>query len=517
MQESVQQPVVIVGAGVAGSMLALELARHGIDFHWVDRLAGPSPFSKAITVHARSLEIFNQISPALLARFMAGGIECPGYVMHFVDDHGTRREVRPGLDFRPLPSRFPYLLLHGQHHTEAALRAHLAENFGRTPQWGTACVDLHTADDGVEVSLTTSDGQHLRVDCRYLVACDGAGSRVRELAGFTQASDDVYADVVLQNLDVQLTGFPDDPDWVHYCMGPGHFLMVARLPGDMFRLLLSQPAAVADAEATALEVFSEILARHYDGVGFGATVWHSRWQSRARLADQYRRGNVFLAGDAAHVHSTGGGQGLNCCLQDSYNLGWKLALVAQGLADPKLLDTYEAERQPIGRQVIAAATSIHDLFMAGRASSPATMLKMQQQGELVSLINQVSGLAYHYRTDANAAAGGLAAGDRMPDVLLPAPYGDWLSSFLRHGGFTLLVVGEASMTMPSMNEIQAISADSRLPITHLRVVGGRLAEGGNNQLPWLYLVRPDGYLAISCHWSDRAQCRDHLKSLAAPS
>src|SRR5690606_15381253 len=119
-----------------------------------------------------------------------------------------------------------------------------------------------------------------------------------------------------------------------------------KLPRGFFRLLMSQPADKADAEATPQQVFSDILAQHFDGLRFRTTHWHSRWQSHVRLAQHYRKGNVFLAGDAAHVHSTAGGQGMSCCMQDAYNLAWKLAFVLQGKAAPALLDTYESERKP---------------------------------------------------------------------------------------------------------------------------------------------------------------------------
>ena len=155
--------------------------------------------------------------------------------------------------------------------------------------------------------------------------------------GLAQEGSD-YAGTVLQNLDVELLDFPDDPQWMHYCMGPGHFVMVAKLPGKFFRLLMSQPAEKADASETPHPVFGGILAQHFDGIRLGETLWHSRWGSVNRLAHTYRSGPVFLAGDAAHVHSTAGGQGMNCCMQDAWNLGWKLAFVLEGLAPESLLD-----------------------------------------------------------------------------------------------------------------------------------------------------------------------------------
>mgnify|MGYP003350309781 CR=1 FL=1 len=127
-------PVLIIGSGAAGSMLALELARHGVEFRCVDRLPAPSHFSRAVTVHARTLELLERIDERLLQRFLQAGVHSPGYVMHYVDAAGKRSEVRPGLDFRELPPKYPFLLLHGQDQTEGHLRAHLHEAYGLSPE-----------------------------------------------------------------------------------------------------------------------------------------------------------------------------------------------------------------------------------------------------------------------------------------------------------------------------------------------------------------------------------------------
>ncbi len=242
-------PVLIVGAGAAGSMLALELSRHGIDYRVVDRLPQASSHSRAVTVHARTLEILERIDPQLVQRYLDLGIHCPGYVMHFVAPDGRRREVRPGLDFTRLQSRYPFLLLNAQNDTEALLQHYLQEKFARAPEWGVSCGKLQLHDDSVTAELLHADGRSETARFRYVVACDGAGSRIRQQLGLLQDGSD-YAGTVLQNLDVEIDGFPDDAQMAHYCMGSGHFVMVVKLPRGFFRLLMSQPADKADAEAT---------------------------------------------------------------------------------------------------------------------------------------------------------------------------------------------------------------------------------------------------------------------------
>lgn len=510
-QQSSQTDVLVVGAGAAGTQMALELARYGVDFRVVDRLPQASTRSRAITVHARTLELLERIDPDLAARFLQTGIKCPGYVLHYVDADDKRHSIRPGLDFRRLDSRYPFLLLNGQSVTEGLIRDHLQSRLGCQPEWGLACTRVIPGKGHVTAHLEHEDQTSETVQCRYLVACDGASSGIREQLGLAREGSD-YSGIVLQNLDVELLDFPDSREWVHYCMGPGHFLMVAQLPNGISRLLMSQPAEHADPEATPHAVFADILARHFDGVRFGRTDWHSRWQSQALLANRYRAGNVFLAGDAAHVHSTGGGQGMNCCMQDAHNLGWKLAMVLDGSCLSNLLDSYEAERQPIGAQVIAAASSIHDLFMAGRGHAPEQVVALQETGELADLVGRVSGLAYHYRQ--GDAADGLVAGDRAPNARLAV--GGRLFDPVRHSGFILLAA-----LLNGADPAPAQRLLARYESRHPNLLKGLLvqpapapyrAESGN---PALYLVRPDGYLATMSHLGDTASLDGYLAEVVA--
>jgi 2-polyprenyl-6-methoxyphenol hydroxylase-like FAD-dependent oxidoreductase len=504
MVTGTETPVLVVGAGAAGTMLALSLARHGVDARVVDRLPAPSPYSRAVTVHARMLEIFEQIDAGLAATFCARGAQSPGYVMHYVSGDGQRHAVRPGLDYTALPSRYQFLLVNSQNNTETYLRDYLRDRYGRSPEWGVTCTSVQLEGDRALAVLQHADGRQESVRCRYVVACDGPNSRVRKQLGLAQEGSD-YAGTVLQNLDIELLDFPDDPAWMHYCMGPGHFVMVAKLPGKYTRLLMSQPADKADASETPQHVFGGILAQHFDGIRFGETQWHSRWGSVNRLAHTYRSGPVFLAGDAAHVHSTAGGQGMNCCMQDAWNLGWKLAFVLGGLAADSLLDSYERERQPIGKQVIGAASAIHELFMAGRNSGPEALTKLRDSGFLRELVGKVSGLSYHYRPEGADADDPLPqAGDRMPNVQLARGDADWLSDLLRHTCFTLLAALPGAKPAPELGALlervgarypRSLKAHA-LPNAPAEILAGDAAQ--------LYLVRPDGYVAVRAAAGDAA-------------
>ena len=253
-------------------------------------------------------------------------------MLHFVDGAGRRSEVRPGIDFTTVDSRYNFLLVHRQSESEQYLREYTGAHYGVAPDWNTTCVDVQADDSGVTATLE-SGGVQEQVRCQYLVGCDGPNSRVRRAVGLEQDESD-YKGTQLQNLDAFLNDFPDADDYVHYCAGTDHFVMIVKLPGGFYRMLLSDRGEAAGPNVTPEQGFMRLVNKHFDGVTLGDIVWHSKWQSFVRLAHTYRKGRVFLAGDSAHIHSTTGGQGLNCCMQDAYNLGWKLAFVVQETGAP---------------------------------------------------------------------------------------------------------------------------------------------------------------------------------------
>ena len=247
-----QVPVVVVGAGAAGTMMTLELARRGVHVRTIDRLPRPAETSKAITVHARMLEIFERIDKRLVDRFLERGIHNKGYVLHFVDAAGQRSEVRPGIDFTKVDSRYSFLLVHRQSETEQYLREYTSAHYGVSPDWNTALVDVQQDEDGVIATLE-SGGVEEQVHCRYLVACDGPNSRVRRAVGLEQEGSE-YAGTMLQNLDAFLNDFPDHDEYVHYCAGTDHFIMVVKLPGGFYRMLLSDRGEAAAPNVTVVSV-----------------------------------------------------------------------------------------------------------------------------------------------------------------------------------------------------------------------------------------------------------------------
>jgi NADPH-dependent dioxygenase len=507
-------PVLIVGGGAVGCVLSMELARRGIEYRCIDRMPGPGRESRAIAMHARTIELFDLVDKDLSRRVLERDLWCKGYVMHFVRD-GQRSEVRPGLDYTSVDSRYNCILAHNQSETETFVRDYTLSRFGKTIEYNTAFHDLTLDADGVTARLTHADrgDEEELVRCRYLVAADGINSRVRRGLGMPVQGKD-YKGSFFQNLDIFLNGFTDWTDHFHYCVGTDHFLMVAPLPGGHFRLLLSDRGEAADPTLTPQKAFTRLLDQHFDGITMGDVVWHSRWETWVRLADTFRQGNVFLSGDAAHVHSTTGGQGMNCCMQDAFNLGWKLALVLKGDARPALLDSYEAERRPVAEQVIWAASSLHDIFMThGRDIAQRTQT-MFEPGYTEKVVNYCSGVAYTYRDYVQKPAtltelDGPAIGDRAPDIDFED--GGRLFDRLRHEYFTLLAMpGDrdlAPVIEPLKRRFSRILAIETLPQS--KVLSERYGAANGR----LILVRPDGYIGFKCAAGEAHLLEDWLAQM----
>jgi 2-polyprenyl-6-methoxyphenol hydroxylase-like FAD-dependent oxidoreductase len=518
MAKTSEVPVLIVGGGAVGSVLSMELARRGVEYRCIDRGPGPARESRAIALHARTVELMDLVDPELSRALVARNVWCKGYVMHFVRG-GERSEVRPGLDYTTVDSRYNCILSHSQAETQGLVLDYTASRFGRRVDYNVKFEALTQDGDGITARVThldRNDDEEL-IRCQYLVAADGINSKVRRGLGLSVKGQD-YKGSFFQNLDIHLHNFPDWTDHFHYCVGTDHFLMVAPLPGGHFRLLLSDRGEAADPTLTPQQAFMRLLAQHYDGITMGDVVWHSKWETWVRLADTFREGNVLLAGDSAHVHSTTGGQGMNCCMQDAFNLGWKLALVLKGEAGAALLDSYEAERRPIAEQVIWAASSLHDIFMTHGKDIAERRETMFEPGYREKVVDYCSGVAYTYRDSAAAAASprdldGPAIGDRAPDVDLAG--GGTLFGRLRHPYFTLLAMpGDrdlAPVVDPIRRRFRAVVDVETLPASEALAARYGAHDGR------LFLVRPDGYVAFKTPAAEAQRLERYLEqTLGAP-
>jgi 2-polyprenyl-6-methoxyphenol hydroxylase-like FAD-dependent oxidoreductase len=334
--------VVVVGAGPAGLTTAIVLAEAGVDFVLLDRQAEGANTSRACVVHARTLEVLAEIG--VTERLKELGVVVPTFTVR------DGASVLATVPFGGLPTEYPYTLMVPQDQTEAVLLDRLREAGGDVHR-PYAVTGVAGDDTGVTVTVEDAGGATSSVRARYVVGADGMHSTVREQAGigFTGAS---YAESFVL-ADVRMT-WPLARDEVSLHLSPEGVTVVAPLPGadDRYRVV----ATVAEApEHPGVADIQAILATR--GPAGGRTevrevLWSSRFRVHHRVADHYRAGRVLLAGDAAHVHSPAGGQGMNTGIQDAVALGRLLTRVVGGEPDA-LLDTYETARRPVATGVVA--------------------------------------------------------------------------------------------------------------------------------------------------------------------
>lgn len=453
--------VVIVGAGPTGLMLAAELALARVDVAIVERrenqdLAG----MRAGGLHARSIEVLDQRGVA--ERFLS-----QGRVMQIASFAGI-------LDISDLPSRHNYGLALAQNHIERILADWVAEL--SVPIYGGREVTGFAEDEsGVDVAL--SDGASLRA--KYLVGCDGGRSVIRKQAGIELVGWEPSTSYLIAEAEMTeepASGYRRTAKGIH-ALGPID-------DGKRVRLVL-QDEHVKHHEPTQGELREALVAAYGTDFGVHGVTWLSRFSDAARQAASYRKGRVLLAGDAAHVHSPVGGQGLNTGVQDAVNLGWKLAQVVHGTSPESLLDTYHAERHPVAARVLRLTMAITALQRGDDRSQAlhehvAEMLRMDEPRKRYGAM--MSGLDLHY----DLGTGHPLLGRRMPDLDLVTDAGPQRVFALLHEARPVL-----------------INVGPRLAITpaRVRVIDARydgaweLPVLGTVAAPSAVLIRPDGHVA----------------------
>ncbi len=535
--------VLVVGGGPTGLTLASGLAMAGVTCRIVDQAPARASTSRALVVHARSLELLAKLGVA--DRLVARGrrsMRARTYV-------NRRPAVQVAFGAGGAADKpYPFALFVSQVETERVLDEYLAER-GMCVERPVTLVDFAAGPDGVRARLRRADGSEEEVRARYLVGCDGAHSAVRKAAGIgfdgaPYPQDFMLADLEVEGLDEEgaihvfvareglLAGFPMG--------GPGHY-----------RFIASRAEAPPDAGAPTLEEFRALAASVCPRpLTLHAPRWLSRFRLHHRLAARYRAGPVFLAGDAAHIHSPAGGQGMNTGIQDAANLAWKLALVVRGRAPEQLLDSYEAERQPVGRRLLrttdrlfAVAAARNPLALAAAGTllpriAPALLGRSALRDRAFRFLSQLD-VAYPRSPAVGAESreggarfrGGPAAGHRAPDAPLGSSGRDTLFSRMTGATHHLLVfAGPEAAAMPAgASGLAALAAACAGVVTTHGILGRPPAAtlpdptddacvdpGGvahdryGLRGPGYYLVRPDGYVALRVPSLDAAPLREHL-------
>jgi 2-polyprenyl-6-methoxyphenol hydroxylase-like FAD-dependent oxidoreductase len=516
--------VLIAGAGPVGLALAIELRRRGVAARIIDRSDGPATESRALGTQARTIEHFRMMG--IGEDRLAPSLRIPGIAIH---DGGSLVATVPTRVSRP-DVTYDGILVMTQADTERMLLDRL-DDLGGAVERGATLTALSQDAGGVHATITGRLGTET-IRARYLAGCDGARSTVRhhlraEFAGFTYPQEFLLADCrVAGNLGHDLGN-----GWLH----PDGLLFALPLPYEgLWRIIVNTDRQAPDDRTapTIEEVATLVRKRTGDALEITDAVWISRFRINCRMVNEYRHGAIFLAGDAAHVHSPVGGQGMNTGIQDAVNLGWKLALATSDRAAASLLDTYGEERMPIARAVLAgtdrgtraimtanpALRWLRDRALATAASIPAV------QGVIAEQISQL-GLDYRKSPlSGPAGRGGFAArsprpGDRAPQAAFThAATGNPSTLFDQYGlgGFTLLLFPDPAGGEISLRDATTLGAwvrdrlgddccpivilpnapaDGEFPAFAATDHDGSIRRLFGVQEEAAVLVRPDGYIA----------------------
>ncbi|MBI1347089.1 monooxygenase [bacterium] len=477
--------VLIVGAGPTGLVLALWLARSGVPVRIIDIKAGPGEASRAMVAHARTLEFYRQLGFA--DAVVAGGVRLEAIHLQ-----------KAGHQFAELPLRdmgtgitpFPFMLAYPQDDHERLLVEKLREA-GVAVDWNTELVEFGPAEDRVRVTLRR-DGNIDNVEYNYLCGCDGAHSRVRHGLGLS------FVGGTYENLyyvaDVQVEGGFRRDGFVNFA-GDGFVLMLPVHSSGMQRLIGIVPSEHSGRNELK---FDDVrgYAERLIGVRVTEVNWFSTYRVHHRVTEKFQVDRCFLAGDAAHVHSPVGGQGMNTGIGDAVNLAWKLASVVNGRAAPSLLDTYEPERHPFALSLVKTTDRVFALVaghgLTGRLFRtavlpflvPAFVWFSRARRLLFRLVSQVR-INYRGRPLAAGAVGTVHGGDRLPWV----QGGDNFDP-LRSREWQIHVYGKVD---PQFRELAGGLALAIYEFPWSEAAG----HAGLNR-NGIYLVRPDGYVALAC-------------------
>ena len=371
------KPVLIVGAGPVGMTLACELARYGVAIRIVDKAAQRTDKSKALVLWSRTLELLDRGGGS--APFVEAG--CKAHAVNFVA--GSKAIGRLSLD--DVRSPYPFALMLPQSETERLLEERLGA-LGVSIERQVEVISFIRSDAGAEAVLRHADGREETVSTDWLLGCDGAHSVVRHGVGAVFAGETLNSDWMLA--DVHMRGYPyPDSEASVYWHRDGVFVIFPISPG-RYRVIADQPSSgIAHPAAPTLEQVQAVIDRRGPpGLVAFDPIWLATFKINGRKVAQYRWGRAFLLGDAAHVHSPAGGQGMNTGMQDAFNLAWKLALVIRKTCGAHLLDSYSPERSRVGDEVLKAAG---DLTTVGTLRNPVAQTLRNLVGHVMMGLSPV--------------------------------------------------------------------------------------------------------------------------------
>ena len=483
--------VLIVGAGPVGLTLAAELARYGLQVRIIDRSSCPTKTSKALVVWSRTLELMDRMgcSPA----FLKAGLQARGASIR------SGRTVLGHVGFDAIASPYDFALMLPQCDTERLLDAQL-QSLGVTVERQVKLIGFTQTPSHVEACLVHAGGLDEVLQTSWLIGCDGAHSTVRHglglaFEGVAQDDDWMLADVRLEG-----EGKPPADEIAAFLHRDGPFV-VFPIPGGRARIVATVGKTVpgqSRPEPSLSDV--QAMANERAGGGFRVAdpVWLANFRINERKISDYAKGRVFLAGDAAHVHSPAGGQGMNTGMQDAFNLSWKLAMVVRGEAEPGLLDSYTPERSAVGDMVLRNATRLTDMATlahpgAQAARNVALRVMLGFDGVQERVATTMSEIEVAYAKSPLSV--GRHAGERLP----PGQYDGPPPGSGATPRFVLFSADRAGGAALAARFPRVLDPTPRTPPDAQR----------------LLIVRPDGYVGLSAAGDDWTGAERYIQRLAA--
>jgi 2-polyprenyl-6-methoxyphenol hydroxylase-like FAD-dependent oxidoreductase len=485
--------VLVVGAGPVGMTMASELRRYGVAVRIIDKAAERTDKSKALVLWSRTLELLERGGGA--APFVDAGFKAEA--VNFV----AGDKVIGRVSMQDVQSPYPYGLMLPQSETERLLEERLRD-LGITVERKVELTKFKNSGDGFEAVLRHADGREETVSANWLIGCDGAHSAVRHGLGAPFTGETLDSDWMLA--DVHMRGYPyPDSEASVYWHRDGVFVIFPISPG-RYRVLADLPPSRAEHPPTPTLGDAQAIIDRRGPPGMKAfdPIWLAGFRINGRKVASYRWGRAFLVGDAAHVHSPAGGQGMNTGMQDAFNLAWKLALVVHEKCDEHLLDSYSAERSEVGDEVLRGAAR---LTAVGTMRNPVAQRVRNLVGHVMLGLSPVQHAFADTMTEVSIGYpnsplngpclhGGPKSGERLVPAAKHVPVG---SGDTPH--FALFAEPSAA-TDGLLARFEGVLEPNVRPPVH---------KGG------IWLVRPDGYVA--CSSGDVKVIGHHLAGIVRPS
>lgn len=533
--------VLVVGAGPTGIIMVNELLRRGVSVRWIEERATPVGTTRAFTIHSRTFEMFEHIGIA--HKILEVNAISPGNRFH-IEGLGLTPDEMPVLDFTKLENtKYNFYGKVNQQDLEQILRNHVASQHNFHPEWGVKCESLKQTDAGIEVILDAKGVTEI-IHPTYVIGADGVHSVVRTASGLDMKGE-AYLDgegndgyFTMSMMDVPISGYPGDSSWVNYHFNANDWMLITGLPDGTHRVYVS-----GDLEKELLEtsdpaeharIFQKGFDRFAPGTKLLVEQTATSWKIFKKIADDYSKGNIFLCGDACHVRSPAGGQGANCCMQDSFNLAWKLAAVINGNSDASILNTYGEERKPVAQFVQGNAERIHHVLFDHNRTLAERVEDTKNPLWHDELIYGISGLSHNYKDVTwtpdgyTAPTNGPVPGERAPNALLCETPLLRMDDIYRHSKATLILLpktdAEIEQCKALLATIEANYAESVKPV----IICDRILDGisldnqrvnkmddvdkwfGTSDAGCVYLVRPDLYLGFVDKISNSASLEQYM-------